>query len=154
MATDEKPRWKFKGLTFRYNDPKAKSSDTISCCETLAKCLQAMRAKLGEGHVLHLGIGVARKFPRRPNGSAIVRYVYAGPLHDKHRVLTGHYNGLILGPAAIDIKEWNGHNFNSIYRTAVLVMREHPEWRMSVVLEPHWCHLEVSYPHLEGIDDK
>ena len=139
------PQWRFDapepgGMTFN-------TKQVITCSQRLAKCLQAIRDDyLGGGDVQHLGIGVARKFPRRANGHTIVRYIHG------RRVLTGHYNRLKNGAEAIDITTWGTHDHRAVYDIAREVAIDHPEWYMSVVLYGHWVHVEVGYPHLEGID--
>ncbi len=119
----------------------------VDMSESLAVCIQELRKYMGGGIVKHLGIGVSRKYPRRANGKPIIRYV------NNRRVLTGHYQGLPEGPCAIDATEWAGADarfgFTIIHQIAKDVAKDHPEWRMSVVLEPGWVHIEVSYPHLE-----
>lgn len=144
------PLWKFKDCIFSYpaTTPPLET-EQIECSRLLATCIKAILDKTGRGEIEYLGIGVDRKFPRRADGTQIKRKI------NGHWVLTGHWKGNPDGPEAIDWIATSNEPTEDvwpqevIYRAAVEVSKEHPNWHMSVVNEPTWVHIEVNYPHLE-----
>ena len=124
-------------LTFRADIAGAPVVYSPVMSQGLAEVIQEMRKTLGAGQILHLGIYVDRLYPRRPDGSTIFRR------HDGEQVITGHHVY-----CAIDMKKWGGADYKAIYKAAMAVKQAHPEFALSVVKEPGWCHLEWGYPHV------